>query len=820
MRVLIALAAALLTQNAAPPAQPTFRAGVELVRLDVQVTDDDGRPLKDLRQDEIEIVENGERRPVVLFQHIEEPDEPPIEVARHTIAGEVSTNHGAARGHLYVIVFDQQHLAPGNEQRARQAARRFVQTRIRPGDRVALHALPGPGPQIGFTADVRRIGNALDQIHGTAETNVMSALGGMTRQEAFELLRGNELILQRVADRAQAQNGTDAQRRVDPSSFTTGTMPLTTLVKEDARRIANTADGEARTSLARLADLLRPLRTVEGRKSILLISEGFNGDRLAREIEGVAAAAAESYSVVYALDVNRREIDVTMTDPFGADQASAIHDRIAPLGSLAAETGGALLLDAGQRADDVFAGLADRSQDYYLVGFVPASEALQNRGEYRRVAVRVRRDRARVSTRTGFSMSDASARMDRHQAIERALAAPFAQQGLPLRYTTYVLRGSAPGVQSVIFVLDADLPAESSNERSSADVVFVVRSAADGRIAASGHDAIALPQRGDAGGVATGTFRVQFELPAGDYLMRAVVREPGGLVGTADRRFTVRALDGPALESGDLILSGARGELPVRPAAYTGDGLSGVVELYARTIEQLRDARVAIDLVPAGESTAVASGAAELLPVRATARGVTREARLDLPLQSIAPGAYVARARVMVGADTVSQSVREIDVRLGQRSAAAEPSEIASFNPQAVAGGAIARDLVTRLERASSPVAGDTRRGVEQLAAGNFAVAVAAFDNVLAKEPGSGGAAFLLGWALHGAGQDRLAISAWRRAAFLEPTLVPAHLALADIYVHLAQPALAVQALRAGLDALPQSPELRDRLSRIEARYR
>jgi len=79
-------------------------------------------------------------------------------------------------------------------------------------------------------------------------------------------------------------------------------------------------------------------------------------------------------------------------------------------------------------------------------------------------------------------------------------------------------------------------------------------------------------------------------------------------------------------------------------------------------------------------------------------------------------------------------------------------------------------------------------------------------------------AAFLLGWAFHGAGDDRQAISAWRRAAFVDPTLVPAHLALAEIYVRLSQPALAMQALRAGLAALPQSPELLDRLHQLERR--
>jgi len=112
----------------------------------------------------------------VFFQHIEEPAESYADVARHTVAGEVSTNQGAARGHLYVLVFDQEHIAPGREQRVRQAARHFVQTRLRPGDRVALYALPGPGPQIPFTTDARRIAAELSNARGMAEPQAFGAL--------------------------------------------------------------------------------------------------------------------------------------------------------------------------------------------------------------------------------------------------------------------------------------------------------------------------------------------------------------------------------------------------------------------------------------------------------------------------------------------------------------------------------------------------------------------------------------------------------------------------------------------------------------------
>ncbi len=113
----------------------------------------------------------------------------------------------------------------------------------------------------------------------------------------------------------------------------------------------------------------------------------------------------------------------------------------------------------------------------------------------------------------------------------------------------------------------------------------------------------------------TGTYRVQFELPAGDYIMRAAVREPGGLVGTADRRFAVRALDAPSVVSGDLLLTTNRGELPVRPLAYTGDGLTGALQLYARTAEQLTQARVVVELAADRRDRGMVSGFAELQEV-------------------------------------------------------------------------------------------------------------------------------------------------------------------------------------------------------------
>src|SRR5829696_2429641 len=102
--------------------QPVFRSGADLVRFDVRVTDGTGQPLKNLRPEEVEILEDGAALPVLLFQHIEEPAGSYSEAAIRSVSAEVSSNRGAPRGHLYILIFDQAHITPGNEQIARRAA--------------------------------------------------------------------------------------------------------------------------------------------------------------------------------------------------------------------------------------------------------------------------------------------------------------------------------------------------------------------------------------------------------------------------------------------------------------------------------------------------------------------------------------------------------------------------------------------------------------------------------------------------------------------------------------------------------------------------
>jgi VWFA-related protein len=859
--LLLSLTPAQGRQGDQDPPPPVFRAGVEIVRLDVRVVDADGRPIRTLTADEVQVFEEGERREVVFFQRMVDPEAPYLEAAARTIASEVSTNQGSPRGQLYVLIFDQRHITPGNEQRARQAAERFLRTRIRPGDRVALFGIPGPGPHLDFSSDVTRALNELRSVRGAAEQFGRGSLGVMRLHEAYQIFRGNDEMLTRVAARAAAQGNTgDIFPTIPGSEMGTSFMAggesdqmIRMLMREDARNIVLRADESSRQFLGIFTDIIRALQPIEGRKTVMLFSEGFYADSVSRELEQVAAAAAQSYSVIYSFDLNRRESDIRDETARGGEQFSEIQDRVAPLGSLAAETSGSLIIDATPQMARALDALADQSQDYYVVGFAPGAEALRDRDRYRRVRVSVTRPGAHVSTRTGYAMRAERSPADRRRAINLALAAPFPQQALKVEYTTYVLRAETPGMQRVVMALTAELPVSSADQPGVADVVFAVRSVTNGATVASGSDTIPLPPTNHQGRrTGTGQYRVHFEVPPGEYLMRVVVREPGGMTGSADRRFPVRPLRAAGVTAGDLVLGSAHtSPLPVRAEAYQDDVLSGVVEAYASHPEQLDDVTAHLELAPVLGERSVRSVTGYVLALRSTDAGASRPVQFDLPLDGVEPGAYVARVVLRAGGETVADLVREATVLPGPPpltpAVAPRPAAEPDQDPQALLEGEIARGVAeeilldrnadeTRRQAARTAIAGrwgdidsagldeheDARAvalaGLARYARGDYDGAVRTLTSALELDERNARLAFLLGWAKSAAGDRTGAIGAWRGAAFHDPSLVPAHLAIADAYLRMAQPGLALHAVRAGLTALPEAPELLDLLARLRPR--
>src|SRR5215467_85078 len=129
-------------QTDQPPAAPVFRAGINYVRVDVIVSDKNGANVADLKQTDFEVLEDGKPQTVENFKFIKldggtipNEDGPP-----RPIRNDDDEEREAARDdvRLFAIFLDDYHVRKENSIRVRQPIEQFVQTQLGPSDMIGL----------------------------------------------------------------------------------------------------------------------------------------------------------------------------------------------------------------------------------------------------------------------------------------------------------------------------------------------------------------------------------------------------------------------------------------------------------------------------------------------------------------------------------------------------------------------------------------------------------------------------------------------------------------------------------------------------------
>ncbi len=421
----------------------------------------------------------------------------------------------------------------------------------------------------------------------------------------------------------------------------------------EATRVTSESDTQSHLFLNGLATLLRAYRYVDGRKAVVLFSEGFFDDNLGADVENVAVAASETYAVIYAVDVSAAESGVRPGTVGALEDHTA---RRSPLARLTTDTCGRVLSGVPSFEQQLGA-IVGEAYDYYLIGFEPAAQAKPL--GYRHVTVRVTRPGATALARTGYAAPSQPNPATRRRTIDSALTAPYPRTDLPLEYTTYERRGGG-ATPTLILSLTAHLPPDGDPNQA-ADVIFVVRDADSGANVASGTGRVPLPPAAVVrpGELVPVLYHVQFDIPPGDYVMRVLVRDPSGLVGTGDRRVHVRPLAGPGLTTSDLMLAGTDAKSlrpPTRAALRAEEGLLAYLELYGEP-SQLASVATHVEVGPlsGGVRTAVTAALSE------PAAG-QRVLRARLPIESFTPGQYEARVRIVDDKGVVSVVRRVFEV--------------------------------------------------------------------------------------------------------------------------------------------------------------
>src|SRR5687768_4633308 len=134
----ICVVAAVATLTAQQPAQPTFRAGANYVRVDMYATQD-GQAVNDIKLEEIEVLEDGVPQKVEDFEHVLVRPASATQAGREPDGVRASREAAAdPRARVFVIFLDTYHTRLEGSASIRQPLVRFLDRVLGPDDLVAL----------------------------------------------------------------------------------------------------------------------------------------------------------------------------------------------------------------------------------------------------------------------------------------------------------------------------------------------------------------------------------------------------------------------------------------------------------------------------------------------------------------------------------------------------------------------------------------------------------------------------------------------------------------------------------------------------------
>jgi VWFA-related protein len=797
--------------RAAPQEQPprtTFRSAVDLVPVDVSVVDRNGRPVSDLSVGDFTLTVDGKPRRIASAQFIaaerttqEAPPKPM----------EYTSNAGATAGRLIMIVVDANNIGAGRGRAAFEAARRFVGALDR-SDRVALVTLPGPGPQMEFTANHAIVQALLAKVTGLANDNIGQKRVGLS--EAIALERGDTTVLPAMIERECPQNFSA------PEILTS----CLTQLNAEARQMIAQVQQRTDNALLSLRYLLERLTTSDAPKTVVLISEGL---LIGREYSDVAwveprAAAARVSLFVLHLDTPEAEAKSRRASPSRGEDRELLRDGLDRVAGLAK---GNVFRVAGN-ADFVFQRLSLELSGYYLLSFEP--EPGDRDGKPHKIKIDVSRRDLTLRARREFSVGPAGARSIEEVAVE-TLRSPLLATDIPLKLTTYTFQEGDATKLKVVVVTDIDRSLSPGGKVSVGYMMFDD----NGKLVTSqlekGIDIPIDPQRKTQkhiGGLLT---------TPGAYTLKVAVIDDAGNRGSVERTFAARINGFGQLRASDMVIAdnsarGGNGLPPAVAADFTGGQLHGFLELSSEVPEQLTNATVILEVAQDEAGRALDSTPARFQPVRAGTEG-KRGVEASVPIALLPSGEYVARAVISVGGRKVGQVVRPFrviraapvvaapgtsTVALKTTAPIAFTSRVDAFNkasvltPQvlgffldrmsaaAAASAAAVKPAVASVKAGRFDEAMDTLKtaGDDQLAAvflkgvillqrGDLEGAAGRFRAALRLDPEFYSAAFYLGACYAAGGKDRDAAGAWQMSLITESSAPFVYTLLGDALLRL-----------------------------------
>jgi VWFA-related protein len=307
---------------------PVFRAQSELVLVDLVVSDKKGNIVQDLKPEDIEVFEDGERQNIVFFDLRKRAGSKEELISERAVGASPISDLSFDRRALptspvdqgyFVFLFDMQAMDFHGLQRAKDSIRTFINSQLAPTDQVMVATIePSFRVHLPFTSDPSLMVSALETLSFRAHADTSISRFVESVEQLFSLLEG---IVLDTFDPGDAGGAGGASQRLDPALE--GTISQAASL---AREMLVSLELRVDFTCSAIGALSRHLGSLPGRKHLLYLSNGYPlsaKQTLSRIIKQRAMAYSPAQITLIHIAVNNFML--------GTGRSSALHRRRATI---------------------------------------------------------------------------------------------------------------------------------------------------------------------------------------------------------------------------------------------------------------------------------------------------------------------------------------------------------------------------------------------------------------------------------------------------------------------------------------------------------
>jgi len=595
--------------------QPTFRSGIDLIRVDVTVLDKDGNPVTDLSASDFRVAIDGSPRRVAaarLYGAI--PDEPKPAIGVRA-PGAYATNRDAAPGRIVIFVVDLESMSTGHERVLLETAASMV-NRLSPADAVGLLPIPGKGLEI--TKDHATVRGALAALKGAAPHTFQRHTLSVADALGFE--HRDRRIINEVVEREC--------RQYEPE------CPMD--LRNESNQLLLEARRRQQVLLTTLTTLNSRLKPIGAPKDVVVISAGLPFDQESiTYVRDLQRAAAESGVSTHVVQLAQPDTDASSQRVAGTGALPAGDLRLG-LSTLAGATAADFFEGVGRAA-----GPFDRIANEITRSWQLAVEATQQDvdGKTHKINVSVSRPGATARSRRELMIAVPAGPLN---AVE-LVAQPVDAVELPVAVAAYTVRGDDASTLKQIVLIEA-----GGIGTDAAPVYAFAVIKGDHPVFQTNGELTVAGQ--------TATTVTAAQLAPGQYRLRLGVVDSARRGGSLDMPLSVGLRAGSALQFSDVLVGTAGDRFTPGIQIAAGAPCAAMIEVYA------------------GDPAAFAELAVEFELRRSGSDAVLKQAAANVNATNL-PGRQIAQAPLQTGGltagdYTVSAIVRSHGAAVGRVSRA------------------------------------------------------------------------------------------------------------------------------------------------------